>query len=74
MGREEKWGCQLGVVSWGWLQSPFFIVCLNQGHFFSKSFFINFYDFFPIFFSKHYVERGGKCEEKLANSKLESAN
>jgi hypothetical protein len=40
------------VASWGWLQSPFFIVCLNQGHFFFKSFFINFYDFFKILFFK----------------------
>jgi hypothetical protein len=32
MGREEEWGDQLGVASLGWLQSPFFIVCLNQGN------------------------------------------
>jgi hypothetical protein len=31
-------GGQLGVASWGWLQSPFFIVCLNQGHFFLSLF------------------------------------
>jgi hypothetical protein len=49
MGREEEWGGQLGVASWGWLQSPFFIVCLNQGHFISESFFINFYDFLDFF-------------------------
>jgi hypothetical protein len=31
------WGGQLGVASWGWLQSPLFIVCL-KAIFFSKSF------------------------------------
>jgi hypothetical protein len=57
MGREEEWGGQLEMASWGWLQSPFFIVYLNQGHFFSKSFFINFYDFFFEFISSkhHYI-------------------
>jgi hypothetical protein len=60
MGGEEEWGGQLGVASWGWLQTPFFIVCLNQGHFFSKSFFINLYGFFRIFFlSKYHRERSG---------------
>jgi hypothetical protein len=39
-------GGQLGFPA------PFFIVCLNQGHFFSKSFFINFYDFIRIYFYK----------------------
>jgi hypothetical protein len=27
-----------GMASWGWLQSPFFIVCLKQGHFFLSLF------------------------------------
>jgi hypothetical protein len=38
MRREEKWGCQLGVASLGWLQSSFFIACLNQGHIFLSLF------------------------------------
>jgi hypothetical protein len=37
-----SWGGQLewpaGVASLGWLQPSFFIVCLNQGHFFPKFF------------------------------------
>jgi hypothetical protein len=57
MGRDKKLGGQLGVASWGWLQSPFFIVCLNQGHFFSNFFFINFYDFFEFFSSKYHEKR-----------------
>jgi hypothetical protein len=39
-------GGQLGFPA------AFFIVCLNQGHFFSKSFLINFYDFIRIYFYK----------------------
>jgi hypothetical protein len=58
MGREKKWGGQLGVASLGWLQSPFFIVCLDQGHFFSNFSFINFYDFFKLFSSEYHGERG----------------
>jgi hypothetical protein len=50
-------GGQLGVASWGWLQSPFFIVCLNQCHFFSKSLFIIFYEFFEVLSSKYHGER-----------------
>jgi hypothetical protein len=61
MGREEEWGSQQGVASLGWLQSPFFIVRLNQDHFFSKSFFINFYNFFRI--SEYHGERGGEWGE-----------
>jgi hypothetical protein len=44
---------QLGLASWGWLQLPFFIVCLNQGHFFSKFFLsISTISFLQIFFFK----------------------
>jgi hypothetical protein len=59
MGREKKWGGQMGGGQMGWLQYPFFIVCVNQGHFFSKSFSINFYDFFEFFSSEYHGERGG---------------
>jgi hypothetical protein len=65
MGREEKWGGQVGLASLGWLQSPFFIVCLNKGHFFSKSFFINFYDLFEFFhqniMGREVVSEGKGC-------------
>jgi hypothetical protein len=45
----RPWDGQLGVATWGWLQSPFFIVCLKQGHFFLSFFssiFMNFLNFF----------------------------
>jgi hypothetical protein len=52
------------VASWGWplaswhrLQSPFFIVCLNQGHYFLSFFPINFYDFFELFSSEYHGGR-----------------
>jgi hypothetical protein len=38
LGREEEWGGQLGVASWGWFQPLFYIVCLNQDHFFLRLF------------------------------------
>jgi hypothetical protein len=63
MGREEEWGGQLEVASWGWLQSPFFIVCHNQGHFF-LSVFSSITMIFIELFSQNImgreVESGGK--------------
>jgi hypothetical protein len=60
MGREVEWGGQLGLASWGWLQSPFFIVCLNQGHFFLSLFSSISMIFFKLFYSKYHGERGGE--------------
>jgi hypothetical protein len=40
-------------ASLGWLHSPFFIICLNQGHFFLSLLFINFHDFFELFSSRY---------------------
>jgi hypothetical protein len=63
MGREEKWGGQLWVASLGWLQSPFFIGCLNQGHFFLSLFSsisMNFFDFFLQNIMVREVESGGR--------------
>jgi hypothetical protein len=57
-GGEEKWGGQLGVVSLDWLESPFFIVCLNQGHFYSSLF----SSISLIFSSEYHEERGGEWE------------
>jgi hypothetical protein len=58
-------GGQLGVASSSWLQSPFFIVCLNQGHFFLSLFssisMIN----FEFLSSKYHVERGGEWGQGL---------
>jgi hypothetical protein len=45
---KEEWGGHQGVAA----------VSLLHGHFFSKSFLINFYDFFEFFSSKHHGERG----------------
>jgi hypothetical protein len=58
MGREEECGGQLGVASWGWLQSPFFIVCHNLGHFFLSLFLSITIHFFGIFFFKISVHIG----------------
>jgi hypothetical protein len=58
MGREEDWGSQLGVASWGSLQSPFYIVCLNQGHFFLSLFSSISMISFEFFSSKYHRDRG----------------
>jgi hypothetical protein len=46
------------VASWGWLQSPFFIVCHNQGHFFLGLFSSISMNFVKFFSSKYHGERG----------------
>jgi hypothetical protein len=53
----RPWGRQLGVASWGWLQSPFFIVCIIQGHFKKKFSSISMI-FSESFSSKYHKERG----------------
>ena len=55
-------GGQLGFAA------AFSIVCLNQGHFFPKSFFINFYGFSKKnVFKISWVERWGVEEELYRN-------
>jgi hypothetical protein len=53
----RPWDGQLGVATWGWLQSPFFIVCLKQGHFFLSFFSSIFMNFFEFLSSKYHGER-----------------
>jgi hypothetical protein len=57
MSREEQWGDQLGVATRGWLQSPFFTVCLNQGHFFLNLFSSVSMTFCEFLSSKYHEER-----------------
>ena len=68
MGREEEWGGQLGVASLGWLQSPFFIACLNQGHVFLSLFSsisMNFLNFFLQNIMVREVESGGRVYQDM---------
>jgi hypothetical protein len=52
-------GGQLGVANWGWLQSPFFIVCLYQGHFF-----LSYFSSISMIFSNVFLQTiKGKEEE-----------
>jgi hypothetical protein len=46
------------VASRGWLQSPLFIVCLKQGHFFLSLFKLISMNFFEFVSSKYHGERG----------------
>jgi hypothetical protein len=52
-------GSQLGLAAVSLLHN-----CLNQGHFFSKSLFMNFYDFFEFLSSEYHGEREGESGSK----------
>jgi hypothetical protein len=65
MGIEEKWGGQLGVASSGWLQFPFFIASLNQGHFFLSLFSSISMNFFFQNIMVREVESGGRVYKDM---------
>jgi hypothetical protein len=71
LGGEEEWGGQMGVASWGWLQSPFLIVCLNQSHFFLSLLSTISIISFRICFTKYHGERAREWGEGLyKNNKI----